>query len=126
MKTKLKFSLADRIKSFSYAINGFIQLLRLEHNARIHFVAMIATIVLGLCFEVQRTDWIALTIVMGMVFVTELIKSSVERLADVIEPKWDDRIGLVKDYCAAAVLISAIVALVVGCIVFIPHILSWV
>jgi diacylglycerol kinase len=63
-----------------------------------------------------------LIIVIGIVFLTELLNSSVETLADFVDPQWNEQIRKAKDYAAAAVLISAIIAVVVGGFIFIPKI----
>jgi diacylglycerol kinase len=62
--------------------------------------------------------------VIGFVFLSELLNSSLESLADVIEPEWNEQIRKAKDYTAAAVLISAIISVIVGGLIFIPKILN--
>jgi diacylglycerol kinase len=62
--------------------------------------------------------------VIGMVFITELLNSSLESLADHIDPEWNELIMRAKDYGAAAVLISAIVAILAGGLIFIPKLLD--
>ena len=120
------FSLKERIKSFTYAFNGIRNLIVLEHNARIHFVALFCVVGLGIIFKLGSAEWIAITIVSGLVILTELINSAVELLADIVKPEWDKKIGLIKDYCAGAVLISAIVSVIVGGLIFIPKILDMI
>jgi undecaprenol kinase/diacylglycerol kinase (ATP) len=60
--------------------------------------------------------------VIGLVFITELLNSAVESLADYINPEWNELIKKAKDYSAAAVLISAIISVIIGAIIFIPKI----
>ncbi len=55
---------------------------------------------------------------------TELFNTAIERLTDFVEPKWNEKIGVIKDYCAGAVLISATVSLIVGGLIFIPKIIE--
>jgi diacylglycerol kinase len=117
------FSLKQRAKSFRFAINGIVQVVKNEHNARVHVVALIFVIAFGVFFNIQPLEWVAITIVAGLVILTELLNTAVERLADFVEPQWNDNIGLIKDYCAGAVLISALVAVIVGAIIFVPKIL---
>jgi diacylglycerol kinase (ATP) len=117
-----KFSLKLRFGSFKYAIRGFLSLLKNEHNSRIHLVGAIAAIGLGIIFKLNHYEWSLLVIVTGIVFLTELLNSSIESLADIIDPEWNKLIMRAKDYSAAAVLISAIVAIIVGGLIFIPKI----
>jgi diacylglycerol kinase len=119
-----KFSLKSRFKSFRFAINGLLSLLKNEHNSRIHLVAAFISIWLGIILKLSFTEWSLLIIVIGLVFITELINSSIETLADIIDPEWNKLIMLAKDYSAAAVLISAVIALATGCLIMIPKLIA--
>jgi diacylglycerol kinase len=119
-----KFSLKSRLQSFRFALNGLRSLLKYEHNSRIHSIAAIAVIILGILMKIDTTEWSLLIIVIGMVFITELLNSSLESFADSIKPEWNDKIGKAKDYSAAAVLVAAVISLVVGAIIFVPKLLD--
>ena len=119
-----KFSLKSRLQSFRFALNGLRSLLKYEHNSRIHSIAAIAVIILGILMKIDTTEWSLLIIVIGMVFITELLNSSLESFADSLKPEWNDLIGKAKDYSAAAVLIAAIISVVVGVIIFVPKLLN--
>jgi len=119
-----KFSLKSRFKSFRFALNGLSSLLKNEHNSRIHLVAAIISIGMGIILKLNFLEWSLLIIVIGIVFLAELFNSSVETLADIIDPQWNKMIMTAKDYSAAAVLISAIVALVVVCLIVIPKLIK--
>jgi diacylglycerol kinase (ATP) len=123
-KNSRKFSLKSRLGSFRFAINGLRSLLKYEHNSRIHLVAAILVIIAAILLKVSLSEWAILAAVMGIVFLTELLNSAIETLSDLIEPRYNEVIRTAKDYSAAAVLISALIALVVGCLIFIPKILS--
>lgn len=119
-----KFSLKSRIVSFRFALKGLRSLLKYEHNSRIHLMAAIVTITLGVILQLNSSEWSLLIIVIGVVFITELLNSSLESLADRIDPEWNEVIMRAKDFSAAAVLISAIISLVVGGLIFIPKLLD--
>lgn len=119
-----RFSLKSRLQSFRYAVNGLKSLLKYEHNSRIHFVAAISVVILGLLLKIDLVEWSLLSIVIGMVFITELFNSSLEAFADSLKPEWNDLIGRAKDYCAAAAMIAAIISVVVGVIIFVPKLLD--
>jgi diacylglycerol kinase len=123
-KDSRKFSLKSRLGSFRFALNGLGSLLKYEHNSRIHLVAAILVIVAAILLKVSLSEWILLAIVIGIVFLTELLNSAIETLSDLIEPRYNEIIRTAKDYSAAAVLISALIALIAGCLIFIPKILS--
>ena len=69
-------------------------------------------------------EWVAVVIVIGMVFAAEIINSSIERTADFVKAERDDRKRDIKDLGAAAVLVCAIAAAVVGIIIFLPKIIA--
>jgi diacylglycerol kinase len=119
-----KFSLKSRFGSFRFAMNGLLSLLKNEHNSRIHLLAAILAIITGTIVKLNHYEWSLLIIVIGIVFLTELLNSSLESLADLIDPEWNELIMKAKDYSAAAVLISAIVAIVVGGLIFIPKLIN--
>ena len=79
---------------------------------------------MGIIMKIDHYEWSLLIIVIGAVFLTELLNSSIESLADLIDPEFNEPIMRAKDYSAAAVLISAIVAIVVGGLIFIPKFLG--
>ena len=115
-----KFSLKSRLKSFRFALNGLWLMLKNEHNSRIHLLAAIFALTLGIILKLSYSEWCLLIIVIGIVFLTELLNTSLESLADLIDPEWNEKIREAKDYSAAAVMISALVSIVVGCLIFIP------
>ncbi|MBR5665853.1 MAG: diacylglycerol kinase family protein [Bacteroidales bacterium] len=119
-----KFSVRKRIKSFSYAFAGLRVLFREEHNAWIHAVAAVLAVAMGFLFRISPMEWIAVVIVIGMVFAAEIINSSIERTADFVKAERDDRKRDIKDLGAAAVLVCAIAAAVVGIIIFTPKIIA--
>ena len=119
-----KFSLKKRIKSFSYAFAGLRVLFREEHNSWIHATAAVLAIVMGFLFRISPMEWIAVVIVIGMVFCAEIINSSIERTADFVKAERDDRKRDIKDLGAAAVLVCAISAALVGIIIFLPKIIA--
>jgi diacylglycerol kinase len=119
-----KFSLKSRFGSFKFAFHGLWLLLKYEHNSRIHFLAAIVTIAMGFILKINPFEWSLLIIVIGIVFITELLNTSLETLANVIDSEWNERIRKAKDYAAAAVLISAITSVVIGGLIFIPKILA--
>ena len=119
-----KFSIKKRIKSFSYAFAGLRVLFREEHNSWIHAAAALIAVVAGFLFRISPMEWVAVIIVIGMVFAAEILNSSIERTADFVKAERDDRKRDIKDLGAAAVLVSAITAALVGTIIFLPKLLA--
>lgn len=118
-----KFNFKKRIKSFSYAFRGITDLVKNEHNARIHCVAAVAVLIAGFILHLSDIEWVAVTICVGGVFMAEGFNSAIETLADKICKEDDLLIKRAKDIAAGAVLIMAITSVVVGLIIFLPKII---
>ena len=116
-----KFNLKDRIKSFGYAFRG-IKLLLKEHNSWIHIISAVIVCFLGFYYKIKTTEWLAIIISIGIVLMAETFNTSIEELADKVNPEKDIKIKNTKDLAAGAVLISAIMAIVIGSIIFVPKI----
>ncbi|PWJ42119.1 undecaprenol kinase [Sediminitomix flava] len=116
-----QFSVKDRIMSFKYAFKGIYFLLKEEHNARIHLVASLFVVILGFYFRIKAAEWQWLIFSISFVFVVEALNTCIENLADFIHLDQHPQIGKIKDIAAAAVLISAIGAALIGLIIFIPY-----
>jgi diacylglycerol kinase (ATP) len=119
-----KFTLKARLASFKFAFQGLLSLLKNEHNSRIHLFAAFFALICGFIFRISIIEWVALVIVIGLVFLAELINTSIETMADLVNPDWDHQIRKTKDYAAAAVLISAFVSFATGLLIFIPKMLA--
>jgi diacylglycerol kinase (ATP) len=112
-------------RSFRNAFNGVGVLFGKERNARIHLTVFCGVVTAGVFFCLTAFEWIIILVVSSLVFAAEAINTSIETLADVVSPKIDPQIKLVKDIAAGAVLLTAIAAAVVGLIVFIPKIITF-
>lgn len=118
------FTLRKRLKSFKFAFNGIRLLITHEHNAWIHCFAAICVIIAGVAFGISTTEWIAVTFAIGTVLAAEAVNSSIEAIADLVSPGYNEAIKRTKDLAAGAVLILAIGAAIVGLIIFVPKIIA--
>jgi diacylglycerol kinase len=119
-----KFSFRNRLKSFGFAFNGLKVLIREEHNARIHLIAVICVIIASLAFKISTLEWIAVVVAFGFVIAMEIVNSAIEGISDFISPDNHEMIKKIKDLSAAAVLIAAITAFIIGLIIFVPKIVE--
>jgi diacylglycerol kinase len=116
------FSLTERLKSFMYAFRGIAELLKHEHNARIHLFILILVLAAGLLLRIPGNDWMAILFVTALVFVSECFNTAVEYLSDQITDEENENIRRAKDVAAAGVLISAAIAAITGIVIFLPEI----
>jgi diacylglycerol kinase (ATP) len=110
-----------RIASFHFAWAGLKQIIAAERTAKLHIAASLGAIVLGLLVRLSALEWLWIVLAIGWVWTAETFNTSIERLADAVTMERDDRIRAIKDMAAAGVLVSAVGALVIGAIIFLPH-----
>ena len=108
------------INSFKYAIEGFISSFKTERNMKIHILAMIIVILLGIYFKISLGEWCIIAITIAVVLAGELFNTAIETIVDMVSPEKNPKAKLAKDISAAAVLALAIGAAVVGIIIFLP------
>jgi diacylglycerol kinase len=118
-----RFSVYQRIKSFSFALKGILYAFKTQHNIWIHIIVMVFVITAGYIFKLSLIEWGLIVFAIGIVLVSELINTAIESLVDFISPNYDKNVGLIKDVAAGAVLISAIISVVIGFIIFLPKII---
>ncbi|MBU73022.1 diacylglycerol kinase family protein [Spongiibacter sp.] len=119
------FSLAERARSFRYAFSGLAELLRSQHNARVHLFASLLVVIVGLSLGVTRMEWCALLLAMMLVWIAEALNTALEFLCNLVSPDFHPLIKKSKDVAAASVLISAAGAVVIGVLIFLPYLLTW-
>ena len=110
----------SRLDSFRHAFAGWWFVLRTQHNAWIHAVASIGILVVALWLGLERSDWAILIFTIALVWVSEFLNTAVEALVDLLSPEIHPLAKAAKDIAAAAVLIAALAAVVVGLLVLGP------
>lgn len=111
-----------RMLSFKYAFDGLICVASAEANFQIHLAAAAAAVFLGFYLGISTTEWCLVLLCFAAVMSAEALNSAVERLTDLVSPARRPEAGAVKDIAAGAVLVSAIMAAVVGGLIFFPKI----
>ena len=124
LDTKEEFSLLKRLRSFSHAGRGLLILFKTTHNLWIHIVFFIFAIILGLYFDISKTEWLFIFLVSGFVFSAEAFNTAIEIDINLTSPSYHPYAKDTKDVAAAAVLISAITAFLVGLFIFAPYVLE--
>jgi len=112
------------INSFKYAIEGIISSFKTERNMKIHVLAMIVVIALGLFFKLNKVEWCFIIIAIASVISAELFNTAIETVVDMVSPERNPKAKLAKDIAAGAVLVVAIGAAIIGFIIFGPQIIN--
>ncbi len=118
----LKLFLNSRGNSFKYASRGLRYVIRTQKNAWIHSAIMLVVIAVSFWLQLERMEWVAILLVIGMVWTAEFINTSLESIVDMSSPERHPLAQVGKDVAAAAVLFAAIIAVIVGILVLGPHI----
>ena len=116
--------LVNRIKSIGYAFKGALVLLTTEPSIKVQVGIGIIVTILGFVFNLSPTEWIVQTLVIALIIAIEGLNTAIEEIADFIHPEQHEKIGLIKDLAAGAVLIFAVAAVIIGFIIYIPKIFN--
>lgn len=95
-----------------------------EQNLLIHIIATIVVTVFGICFRLKPYEWVLIYFAVSLVITSELLNSAIELLVDVYTENFNSLAMVAKDTAAAAVVISALVAVGIGIYVFLPKVIS--
>lgn len=112
------------IRSLRYACNGLYLFFRRERNGQIQGTIAVLVVVAGLALGISRLEWVVLLLCIAVVISLEMLNSSIERICNMYTTDFHPAIKIIKDLAAAAVLWSALAALVIGLIVFVPHLVA--
>ena len=111
-------------KSFSHALRGLRYAIKNEKNFQNELVVGVLVIVAMIYYRITRTEMVVLFIIIMEVLIMELINTMMERVVDILKPRIHPYARLIKDLMAATVLLSSILAVVIGIIIFVPYILK--
>ncbi len=112
------------VSSFSFAFAGLHYLFWTQRNAKIHSAIGLLAVAFGIGFGIERVEWLALVIMITLVLAAEGANTVVEALVDLASPGFHPLAKIAKDVAAGSVLITAIGAVIVGCIIFLPRLLA--
>ena len=120
-----RFSIAGRIKSFRYAIQGIILMVKSQHNAWLHATASILVMLVAAFFRLSPGEWCWMVIAIMAVWTAEALNTALEFLADVASPEFHPLVEKAKDVAAGAVLISAGGSVVIALLILGPYTLRF-
>ena len=111
-------------KTFGNALRGLWLYISGETNNRVHLSAVVLVIAAGIIFHINVVEWLFLVVAIGLVLTSEAFNFSLEKLCDEVQSAYSERIRIVKDISAGAVLIAAIISAVIGLIIFVPKVIA--
>ncbi|MCL2651031.1 MAG: diacylglycerol kinase family protein [Candidatus Azobacteroides sp.] len=126
MDSKRKQAKTSQIKSFGAAFRGIFVLLRNERNFRFHLFAAVIVLLCCYFFNVEKSEWLVVLLLIGLVFCMEALNTAIEYICDLVSPEYHPMVKNIKDISAAGVLLAAIIAAIAGCVIFIPYIMAMI
>lgn len=124
MREKSQKELYSRAKSFQYAFEGWWYVIRTQHNAWIHAIVSLMVLALGLWLRLPARDWAVILLAMMSVWMAEFMNTALEALVDMASEEFHPLAKTAKDVAAAAVLVGAAGAALVGLLIMGPPLLQ--
>jgi len=112
------------LKFFSHAFSGILRVIKTERNFRIHLVAAILIIFLGLMVGLTNDEWLIIVFLIFSVLAAETFNSAIEEICNIVKKKLNlayEETKWPRNLSAGAVLILAIAAVIIGLIIFLPY-----
>jgi diacylglycerol kinase len=111
----------SRVDSFKPAFEGLQHVLRTQPNAWVHALISIAVIALGVWLGLDINSWAVIILIMALVWVAEFANTAIEAVVDVVSPDHHPLAKIAKDVSAAAVIIAALAAVIIGLLILGPR-----
>lgn len=114
------------LTSLRCASSGVGYALSTERNMRVHLSVFVLALIAGYILEISKFEFLLILAISALTFSLELTNTAIERLADRVSPEYDEKIGVVKDVMAGAVLVSSIFSIVMGVVIFLQPLLNFI
>lgn len=108
-------------RSLRHALRGLAEVTRTEHSFRVQLCTAIVIVAAGIVLPLETWERIVVALIIAAVLVLEVMNSIMERLADALQPRLSLMVKEVKDMMAGAVLLASVTSVVVGVLIFWPH-----
>jgi diacylglycerol kinase len=112
---------AKFIKGFHYASRGLWYAIRTQRNMRVHLLIAVLAIIAGILLHISAVEFAMIFVAILIVFTAEMFNTVFELCVDLASPAYHPLAKIAKDVAAGAVLLSAMLAVVIGLFVFVPH-----
>ena len=123
-RRKLHRGRRSMVRAVSCALRGLLDAWRTEPNLRLHVYFGTWIVVFGAWLRLSSSEWLWITFAIGLVIFAELMNTAIEQTVDlVVGLRPDPMARQVKDVAAGCVLVASLIAAIIGCLTFLPHVL---
>ncbi len=110
--------------SFKNAISGVIWAFSTQPNFKIHITLSVLVLFLGVIFKITYVEMTILVLTITLGLGVEMVNTSIESMTDLITTEYSKEAKIAKDVAAGMMLVAAVGAVLVACLIFLPRILS--
>jgi diacylglycerol kinase (ATP) len=110
----------SRYHAFGHAFRGWWYVLRTQKNAWLHAMVTTLVVIVARWLHVSTQDWAMLILTIALVWAAEFFNTSIEAVVDLASPVHHPLAKTGKDVGAAAVLIAALAAALIGLLILGP------
>ncbi len=104
----------DVVGPFRVAFEGIVHTFRTQRHMRIHLYVTLITVLGALILNLRLREILVLMFIITFVLVAEMFNSAIEATVDLVSPNYHPLAKFAKDISAGAVLITTIMAIIVG------------
>lgn len=119
-EAKEYLSLRRRLRSFVHAFSGWWFVLSTQPNSWVHAIISIGVLALGVWLQVSLLEWAVLLLTTMAVWMAEFFNTALEAVVDIASPEYHPLAKIAKDVAAAAVLVGAFCAVIIGLLIMGP------
>lgn len=105
-------------KSFTHAYRGIIYCITNEQNMRIHLSVAFLVLSFAHTYHADKLELITILFCIGLVISCEMINTSIETITNLSTPAYNNLAKITKDVAAGAVLVTTIIAVLIGLLIF--------
>lgn len=113
------------LKSFGFAVEGIKIATRYNRNIRIHFLLAVVALIAGVFFGLNLSEFAIIAMIVVLVISSEMINTAIEEVIDLVTKEYREEARFAKDVSAGMVLLVALGSILVGLLIFIPHVLRY-
>jgi diacylglycerol kinase (ATP) len=107
----------DLTGPFKVAFSGIIHTFRTQRHMRIHLYVTLIVVLGALVLNLRMREILVLLFMITFVLVAEMFNSAIEATVDLVSPRYHPLAKFAKDIAAGAVLVTTIMAIIVGCMI---------
>ncbi|WP_028783250.1 diacylglycerol kinase family protein [Thalassobacillus devorans] len=110
---------------FRYAWRGIMIVAKTERNMKFHLTAAVLVLILSWLLQLTPVEWAVILLIIALILTLEMINTSIEKAMDHLAPDIHPAVGAIKDIAAGAVLVASVFSVIIGLVVFLPKLISF-